>query len=68
MNVDATLTHAERAAPFQAAPADTDPLTGPTRTALEIVESDNLFTLFDRDLSTGDDPIEITVIAKKARH
>lgn len=63
MNVDATLTHAERAAPFQAAPADSDPITGPTRTALEIVEDDRAFEFTDIDPAT-DEVIETSTLLK----
>lgn len=53
MNIEATLTDADLAAPFRAAPVDSEPLRGPTRTALQIVEGRQGVLFVERDPATG---------------
>ncbi len=68
MDVTATLTRAEREAPFREVDPETDPIIGPTRLALEIEDSGNCFRLIERDLSVSTDPVEVVVVPKKERN
>ena len=68
MDVAVTLTRAELEAPFKVFDPEADPITGPTRTALEIVENAEGFTFIDRDLSVGTEPVEETILPKMKGH
>ena len=60
--IDATLTMAERAAPFQMTLADNDPLPRITRCALEIIETTDVLSYVERAVPTGE-VIETGVLA-----
>lgn len=53
MNIESTLTRAEREAPFQLGGDDPEPLQGPTRVALEIVETGGICWFSERDPGRG---------------
>lgn len=64
--IEATLTMAERAAPFQMAMADNDPLPKITRCALEIIETTDALSYVERAVPTGE-VIETGVLASTER-
>jgi hypothetical protein len=66
MNIDSTLTRSEREAPFREAEPDPEPLTGPTRTALEIIEEPAGFWFVDRHPRTFE-KIEASIRAKQSK-
>lgn len=66
MNIESTLTRVEREAPFQETAPDDEPLIGPTRTALEIIEEPHGFWFVDRDPRTFQ-KIEASIRAKQGK-
>lgn len=63
-----TLTRAEREQPFRMPDAAVEPLDeGPTRTALEILDTGNAFVFVDRD-PKGDFPVVDTSLKWKDDH
>ena len=53
-SIEATLTMAERAAPFKIALADNDLLPKITRCALEIIETTHTLSYVERAMPTGE--------------
>jgi len=52
--IEATLTIAERSAPFKMVVADNDPLPKITRCALEIIETTHTLSYVERAVPTGE--------------
>lgn len=64
VNVEATLTRAELAAPFRVPDVEPEPITGPTRTALEIEDRGEVFVFTDRDPDQDFAAVDIQVLRK----
>lgn len=67
MNIDATLTRAERELPFKIEDAPFDPIEGPTRLALEIEVDQEAYWFVERDLRVSTDPVQI-IAMPRANH
>lgn len=64
MNVEATLTRAELAAPFRVPDTEAEPIDGPTRTALEIEDLGEVFVFIDRDPDQDFASVDVQVLRK----